>query len=399
VSLNVGVKEKRCERERNQRDKPEVKAVRSRREHTQRDIPEVKAVRSQREHTQRDKPEVKAVRSQREHTQRDIPEVKAVRSQREHTQRDKPEVKAARSQQQTKYWNKSSVKAARSRREHTQRDIPVVKAVRRQREHTQRDQPEVKVARSQQLKQHRKNPVVRATRHLHQSDYIAIPGVRDKRNQQRLQNEANRISKLQDIDAVIKVFCDKVNETPKHTCTICERFRFRTQVQKFNQAKYQKHSAILDLCNIATEVDEQWICIPCHQSLTKGKMPPLSVVANNLKPINMPGELNNLNTLEQFLITPVLPFMKIISLPKGSQRGMHGPVVCVASEVTRTVQNLPRPIDDSGLLKVKLKRKLAYKGHHLYQQVRMNLVADALHFLKQHHPAMKGKFELKKKNL
>ena len=82
--------------------------------------------------------------------------------------------------------------------------------------------------------------------------------------------------------------------------------------------------------------------------------------------------------------------MKIIALPKGSQQGMHGPVVCVAADIKKTVERLPRPIDDSGLIKVKLKRKLAYRGHHLHQQVRINLVADALHFLKQHHPTLKG---------
>ena len=49
--------------------------------------------------------------------------------------------------------------------------------------------------------------------------------------------------------------------------------------------------------------------------------------------------------------------------PKGSQQGIHGPVVCVAADIKKTVERLPRPIDDSGLMKVKLKRKLAYRGH------------------------------------
>ena len=83
--------------------------------------------------------------------------------------------------------------------------------------------------------------------------------------------------------------------------------------------------------------------------------------------------------------------MKIIALPKGSQRGIHGPVVCVAAEIDKTVRNLPRHTDDTGLVKVKLKRKLAYKGHHLYQQVHIRLVLEALKFLKLNHPSYKGK--------
>ena len=123
----------------------------------------------------------------------------------------------------------------------------------------------------------------------------------------------------------------------------------------------------------------------------KRNIPALSVHGNNLQPLDLPNHLQDLNTLEQFLITPVLPFMKIISLPKGLQKGIHGPVVCVPADVNATIQTLPRTIDDSSLLKVKLKRRLQYKGHHLYQQIRMNVVLAAAQFLKEHHPQIKGK--------
>ena len=104
----------------------------------------------------------------------------------------------------------------------------------------------------------------------------------------------------------------------------------------------------------------------------------------------MTPELQDLNPLEQFLVTPVLPFMKICNLPKGAQRAMNGPVVCVAADMSKTAISLPRSLDDSTILKVKLKRRLQYKGHHMYQAVRINKVHHALSYLKVHHKTMQG---------
>lgn len=119
-------------------------------------------------------------------------------------------------------------------------------------------------------------------------------------------------------------------------------------------------------------------------------IPSIALYGNKLNSADMPPGLQNLNTLERFLVTPVIPFMKIVSLPKGEQRGIHGQVVCVQSDLTKVATSLPRRVDDSGLLKVKLKRKLQYKGHHLYQQIGTTKVLRALQYLKEQHAAYKG---------
>lgn len=82
--------------------------------------------------------------------------------------------------------------------------------------------------------------------------------------------------------------------------------------------------------------------------------------------------LCELNQLEKHLISPIIPFMKILQLPKGQQKGVHLPVVCVPSDMSKITENLPRQLSDSTLVKTKLKRKLEYKGHRLFQQVSMN---------------------------
>ena len=104
----------------------------------------------------------------------------------------------------------------------------------------------------------------------------------------------------------------------------------------------------------------------------------------------MPETFANLNTLEEHLLTPVLPFMKIVTLPKGAQPGMHGPVICVPADIDTTTKLLPRRDNDLCAVRVKLKRKLQYKGHYLYQQVRPEMVRSALRFLKDNHPNFKN---------
>lgn len=112
---------------------------------------------------------------------------------------------------------------------------------------------------------------------------------------------------------------------------------------------------------------------------------PCQAQTNKMKPLNQPVELSQLNCLERHLVVPVIPFMKISPLPKGAQKGLCGPVVCVVSNVTLTTQQLPRIIDHSSLVKVKLKRKLQYKGHHLFQEVDPHRIHCALSFLKRNN--------------
>ena len=395
--------------QREQHDKvPDVKQARATRETVQRQEPVVRQARATRETVQRQEPVVKRTRKIQREQHDKVPDVKQARATRETVQRQEPVVKRTRKIQREQHDKVPDVKQARATRETVQRQEPVVKRTRKiqreqhdkvpdvkqaraTREVAQRQEPEVRQARATRETVQRQEPVVKRARTTREHNYNAMSGFKEKKKQQREEKQDKERDMQKDIRTVLNNFETKCGELPKFTCCVCERFRFRSQVEKFKADKYQANRHTLEQCKIPRSDNTGcWICLPCHKSLKKDKVPVLSVHGNNLKPIEMPGNLNELNTLEQFLITPVLPFMKIISLPKGSQQGMHGPVVCVAADIKKTVERLPRPIDDSGLIKVKLKRKLAYRGHHLHQQVRINLVADALHFLKQHHPTLKG---------
>ena len=52
-------------------------------------------------------------------------------------------------------------------------------------------------------------------------------------------------------------------------------------------------------------------------------MPPIDH-GNNLENSELPDNLKDLNVLERFLVTPLLPFMKMIPLRKSGQYAVKG---------------------------------------------------------------------------
>ena len=208
---------------------------------------------------------------------------------------------------------------------------------------------------------------------------------------------------------------------PVFICVICQCFRFYHQVTIINKdrdskgkckSKVVKRGKSRNLGNSKKPADkkkttskedidkkskskslidsygkgksEVCICKPCNKYVKQGKCPPMAY--DNVLSTKMPDGLKTLNTLEEQLICPIIPFMKIINLHKTRQYSIHGPVICVPSNVDKTVNILPRGIDESSFRDVKLMRKLEYKGHHLYQRIRPGKVKEALHHLKSVHP-------------
>lgn len=76
--------------------------------------------------------------------------------------------------------------------------------------------------------------------------------------------------------------------------------------------------------------------------------------------------------------------MKVMALPHGGQKNIHGQVVCVPSNLKK-VTALPSKENEDLLLRVKLKRKLNYKGYYEYQFVNPNHILTALDFLKKNN--------------
>ncbi|VDI17817.1 Hypothetical predicted protein [Mytilus galloprovincialis] len=195
-------------------------------------------------------------------------------------------------------------------------------------------------------------------------------------------------------DALIQSGIEKYLEDPEYReklkqasskVQICKKEYYDNSIFDLVTTEKYKHKCTDDCkTNCAFEGTcrtSLWICYTCHRKMLKGKIPADSF-SNSLLLENVPVELKQLNSIEQQLIAQNIPFMKIMALPKGGQKGVHGPVVCVPSDLKKVTSILPRSEDESLLLKVKLKRKLSYKGYDKYQFVRPNHLEQALLYLK-----------------
>ena len=150
--------------------------------------------------------------------------------------------------------------------------------------------------------------------------------------------ELNRVcmveqrSLLVPMDKCIADFQTKVKEGPEFVCTCCHRMMYRQTVVPYTKTKYTKASSeLLEQIFSATHTyissdGKQWVCKTCDAALKRGNLP-LQAKANELQLCPVPSELANLNMLELRLISLRVPFMKMVALPSGKQRCIHGPAV------------------------------------------------------------------------
>ncbi|XP_037395199.1 uncharacterized protein LOC108432566 [Pygocentrus nattereri] len=222
------------------------------------------------------------------------------------------------------------------------------------------------------------------------------------RNVERRNNEVKR---RKEIEHVTEQFRQKIRTGPEYVCSVCHRILFKKQVLKCKKEDFLKRPHIMSVaqkcitdtylhtCNDTCTADctkktgpagSLWICYTCQRKILGGKMPEESV-ANHLSLEPIPPELHRLNSLEQHLVGMHIPFMRLVCLPKGGQNGVHGPVTCVPSNITDVTQVLPRSENADLMIRVKLKRKLTYKGHYEYEFVQPENIKNALMYLKEHN--------------
>ena len=129
-----------------------------------------------------------------------------------------------------------------------------------------------------------------------------------------------------------------------------------------------------------TSVDDvEWICQSCLRYLKKNKIPPYAAKNGMLFPLK--PEFFDLNELECRLLAPRLAFQKLIQAPRGNQLKIKGNVVNVPADVNNTVNVLPRLPQESGTIKVQLKRQLQYKSSTLSLNVRPYKILQAANWL------------------
>ena len=122
-----------------------------------------------------------------------------------------------------------------------------------------------------------------------------------------------------------QAFLTATKEGPDYMCVCCNRLMYRKTVIEFKVTKYSKAP---DDFTVPDSGTKQWMCKTCDNALKRGKLP-AQAKANNLDLEDIPSELADLNLLEVRFISLRIPFMKMVALPCGKQRAIHGPAVNV----------------------------------------------------------------------
>ena len=182
---------------------------------------------------------------------------------------------------------------------------------------------------------------------------------------------------------IISKFHEVVLYGPEYVCISCSQVFFRHSVKDFQGMRKLSYDIIKHCVTSIKSVDnKQWLCSQCIKYFKDGKIPPCSV-GNGLRFPKIPKELQGLTKLEERLISPRIPFMQIKELPRGGQLAVHGNVVNVPADVNKTVKLLPRNMDASETIPIKLKRSVNFKSHIAFEQVRPERILSAAEWLIQ----------------
>ena len=166
-------------------------------------------------------------------------------------------------------------------------------------------------------------------------------------------------------------------------CVICNRCLYRISIICFNIEKYSVDENIIFM--LTSYDDNYYISTTCDKALRKNSVP-CQVLANRLTAVELPKLFQDIHRLERLLVSRRILFKKVTAMPKGKSLKIKGSIYNIpVPEVDVNRNMLPRPAGSNGLIAVKLKRKLEYKGQVVFEAVRPDVVIQFLEFLRSHH--------------
>ena len=179
--------------------------------------------------------------------------------------------------------------------------------------------------------------------------------------------------------ALVRKFHNSVSAGPLYICTCCDQLWYKHSVSPADRLRLINPEITKYLQSVRSVDDIEWVCQTCNNHLKKGKVPPCAI-ANGMQFPEKPSFFY-LNELECRLIPPRLAFQKIFQAPRGGQLKITGNVVNVPADVNSTVNILPILSDETGTIKVQLKRRLQYKSSALSLNIRPHKVMQGAAWL------------------
>ena len=132
----------------------------------------------------------------------------------------------------------------------------------------------------------------------------------------------------------------------------------------------------------------EWICLYMLQKQlkTKNQRMPDQAWANGLQLHDIPQDLQNILPLERRIISPQIPFITLLVMRwYGGHYKVNGSPVNVPATLDQIIKILPHIPSELQLHPVKLKCKLEYKSHYMYDMICRDHVFSAITWLKEHN--------------
>ena len=131
----------------------------------------------------------------------------------------------------------------------------------------------------------------------------------------------------------------------------------------------------IDFMTKATYDGKVYVSMACHKNIMKKRIP-CQPVYNKLDIEVAPKQLQNLRKLEKVLISKRILFKKVAIMHGKGEFGKLKRNICNIPVETDTVCNvLPRPVNNNGLVLVKLKRYLRYWRYVYFKPIRPSAIS------------------------
>nr|XP_029718435.1 uncharacterized protein LOC115261217 [Aedes albopictus] len=199
----------------------------------------------------------------------------------------------------------------------------------------------------------------------------------------------------------VLMFINCRKEVPLFFCSCCERMFFekglktitRDKVISLMAAKIDTENSSITcwvdshVLNNYEQHGQNYLCHTCYKYVCAGKVPKLSS-SNGLKLPQVPECLEELNPIEERIVSPFVPFIKILMLnhrASNPQIGAKGSVIYVPTDVNEMEQSLPRKINNTNIIAipVEFKRHMGHASSYLKGLVRKEKLEAAGQYLQE----------------
>jgi hypothetical protein len=180
-----------------------------------------------------------------------------------------------------------------------------------------------------------------------------------------------------------------VAEGPTHICYSCDRLFFKKSITSAPRQKLiDKRNCSEDFLEkvilgryLTDEIKIYQFCSTCKARIYENKIPRFNINQSGLAFPDITEEVACLTALEERLVAPRIPFMKIYALGCDRQHGLRAGVINVPVNVPKMFRTIPIRPEESQVIQLKLKRKLAYNSHYIYERIRPHVVYAAGQYL------------------